>query len=45
MRRPNLRTIGIQEGEDSQIKGLENTLNKIKEENFSNLRKEMPVNV
>jgi hypothetical protein len=35
MRRPNLRIIGIEESEDSQIKEPENIFNKIKEENFS----------
>ena len=40
MKRPNLRIIGIEE-EDSQLKGPENIFNKIKEENFPNLKKEM----
>jgi hypothetical protein len=29
MRRPNLRIIGIEENEDSQLKGRENIFNKI----------------
>jgi hypothetical protein len=45
MRRPNLRIIGIEENEDSQIKGPENIFNKIREENFTNLEKEMPMNI
>jgi hypothetical protein len=44
MRRPNLRIIGIDENEDFQLKGLENIFNKITEENFPNLKKEMPMN-
>ena len=45
MKRPNLRIIGIEEGEESQIQGLENNFNKVIEENFPNLKKEMPINI
>jgi hypothetical protein len=45
MRRPNLRIIGIEESEDSQLKGPENIFNKIIEENLPNLKKEMPMNI
>jgi hypothetical protein len=45
MRRPNLRIIGIGESEDSQLKGPVNIFNKIIEENFPNLKKEMPINI
>ena len=45
MRRPNLRIIGVDENEDFQIKGPVNIFNKIKEENFPNLKKEMPINI
>jgi hypothetical protein len=45
MRRPNQRIIGIDENEDFQLKGLVNIFNKIIEENFSNLKKEMPMNI
>ena len=45
MRRPNLRIIGIEESEDSQIKGLEKIFNKIIEENLPNLKKAMAINV
>jgi hypothetical protein len=45
MRRPNLRIIGIEESGDSQLKGPENIFNKIIEENFPNLRKEMPMSI
>lgn len=33
MRRPNLRIIGMDEGEDSQVEGPENIFNEIVEEN------------
>ena len=42
MRRPNLQIIGVDEKEDFQLKG---PLNKIIEENFPNLKKEMPMNI
>jgi hypothetical protein len=45
MRRPNLRIIGMKESEDSQLKGLVNIFNKIIEENFPNLKKEIPINI
>ena len=45
MRRPNLRIIGIEESEDSQLKGPVNIFNKIIEENFPNLKKEMLTNI
>ena len=44
MRRPNLRIIAIEELEDPQHKGPVN-INKIIEENFPNLKKEMPINI
>jgi uncharacterized coiled-coil protein SlyX len=44
-RRPNLRVIGIEESEDVQLKGPVNIFNKIIEENFPNLKKEMAVNI
>jgi hypothetical protein len=43
MRRPNLRIIGIDENEDFQLIGTANIFNKIIEENFPNLKKEMPI--
>jgi hypothetical protein len=43
MRRPNLRI--IEESEDSQLKGPVNIFNKIIEENFPNLKKEIPMNI
>jgi hypothetical protein len=43
MKRPNLGIIGV-DG-DSQLKGPENIFNKIIEENFPNLKKEMPINI
>jgi hypothetical protein len=45
LRRPNLRIVGIEESEDSQLKGPVNIFNKIIEENFPNLKKEMPMNI
>ena len=45
MRRPNLRIIGIDENEDFQLKGQANIFNKVIEENFPNLKKEMPMNI
>jgi hypothetical protein len=45
MKRPNLRIIGIEKSEDSQLKGPVNIFNKIIEENFPNLKKEMPMNI
>ena len=45
MRRPNLQIIGADENEDFQIKGPANIFNKIIDKNFSNLKKEMPMNI
>jgi hypothetical protein len=45
MKRANLWIIGVDESEDFQLKGPANTFNKIIEENFPNLKKEMPMNV
>ena len=45
MRRPNLQKIGVDENEDSQLKELANIFNKIIEENFPNLKKEIPMNI
>jgi hypothetical protein len=44
MKRPNLREIGIEKSKDSQLKGPVNIFNKIIEENFLNLKKEMTMN-
>ena len=43
--RRNLRIIGIEESEDSQLKGQVNIFNKIIEENFPHLKKEMSMNI
>ena len=45
MKRPNLRTIGIEEKEDSQLKEPENVFKKIIEENFSSIKKEKAIKV
>jgi hypothetical protein len=42
IKRPNLRIMGIEEGEDVQAKGIYNIFNKIIE-NFPNLEKAMPI--
>ena len=44
MKRQNLRIIGIKEGEEIQLKSTDN-IQKIIEENFSNLKKDMPMKV
>ena len=43
MKRPNLRIIGVEEGEELQLKGPENIFNKIIEENFPNLKRDIPM--
>jgi hypothetical protein len=43
MKRPNLRLIRLEEIECSQLKEPEIILNKIIEENFPNLKKEMDI--
>jgi hypothetical protein len=45
MRRPNLWIIGVDENEDFQLKGPANIFKKIIEENFPNIKKEMPMNI
>lgn len=45
MKRLNLRIIGIEGSEDSQFNRPENMFNKIIEENFRNLKKEMDINI
>jgi hypothetical protein len=45
MRRPNLRIIGVDKNEGFQLKGPANIFNKIIEENFPYLKKEMLVNI
>jgi prefoldin subunit 5 len=45
MGRPHLRITDIEENEYSQVKGPVNIFNKIVEENFPNLNKEMPMNI
>jgi hypothetical protein len=44
-KRPNLRIIGIKECEESQLQGPEEIFNRIVEEDFSNIKKKMPVNI
>jgi phosphatidate phosphatase PAH1 len=45
IKRPNLRMMGIEEGEEVQGKGIRNIFNKIITENFQNLEKTMPIQV
>ena len=44
MKRPNLR-IGIQEKKSPNQKHTEDKFNKIMEENFTNLKKDMPMKI
>jgi hypothetical protein len=45
LKRPNLRIMGIEEGEEVQAKGMHNAFNKIITENFPNMQKTMPIQV
>jgi archaeosine-15-forming tRNA-guanine transglycosylase len=45
IKRPNLRIMGTEEGEQVQAKGMRNIFNKIITENFPNVEKTMPVQV
>jgi hypothetical protein len=45
IKRPNLKIIGIEEGEEIQAKGACNMFNKITAENFPNLEKLMPIHI
>ena len=45
MKRSNLRIIGLEKGEDLQLKGQKNIITKIIEENFHNLKKDIPMKV
>ena len=42
---PNLRIIDREEGEEAQLKRAENIFNKIIEENFPNLKKDLLMKV
>ena len=45
MKSPNLRTVRVEEGKESHFKSPENNFNNTVEENFSKLKKEIPVKV
>jgi hypothetical protein len=45
MIRPNLWILGVDGNEDFQLKGRSKIFNKIIEENFPNLKKDMPMNI
>jgi hypothetical protein len=44
-RRPNIQIMGVDENEDFQLKGPTNIFNKIIEQNFPNLKNDMPMNI
>jgi hypothetical protein len=43
IKRVNLTIMGIKEGEEVQAKGIHNIFNKVMAENFTNLRKELSI--
>jgi archaeosine-15-forming tRNA-guanine transglycosylase len=45
IKRPNLKIMGMEEGEQVQAKGIRNIFNKMITENFPNLKKTMPIQV
>ena len=45
MKRPNIRIIGIEEGEEFQLKSIENIFNKIIQGNLLNLKEDIPMKV
>jgi predicted transcriptional regulator len=45
MKRQNLQIMGIEEGEEVQAKGIHNKFNKVRAENFTNLKKELSIHV
>jgi hypothetical protein len=45
IKRPSLKIMGIEEGEEVQAKGIHNIFNKIITENFPNLKKDLPIQV
>jgi predicted nuclease with TOPRIM domain len=45
IKRPNLRIMGIEEGEEVQAQGMHNIFNKMITEYFQNLEKTMPIQV
>jgi hypothetical protein len=45
IKRPNLRIMGIEEGEEVQAKRIHNIFKKIITENFPNLEKALPIQV
>jgi hypothetical protein len=45
MKRLNLRKVGIEEAEEFYLQGPENSLNKIIEEKFRNLKKDMTIHI
>ena len=45
IKRPNLRIIGVEEGEELHLKGPENILNTTIEENLPNIKKDIPMKI
>jgi DNA-binding protein H-NS len=43
IKRPNLRIMGIEEGEEVRAKGMHDIFNKIIKENFPNLKESIPI--
>jgi hypothetical protein len=43
IKRPNLRIMGIKKEKEEQAKGMRNIFNKIITKNFSNLEKDIPI--
>lgn len=45
IQRPNFHILGIDEGEESQVSGTDQVFNKIIEETFHKLRKDIPIQI
>ena len=45
MKRPNLRVLAIEKGQETQVKSPELIFNKVIEENFHNLKKKMTTKI
>jgi archaeosine-15-forming tRNA-guanine transglycosylase len=45
IKRPNLRIMGIEEGEEVQVKGIHNIFHKIIIENFPNIKEVLPIQI
>jgi hypothetical protein len=45
IKRPNLRIMDIEEGEEVQVKGIHNIFHKIITENFPNIKEVLPIQI